>query len=125
MPRLPHLSTLIASLGLLALGATTGCISTNETVYADAPRTKDAFASDKAGRVFYEALATTSSGPGRTEKHTEVNLILIDVERRTVTGPNRLFNEAVAFCDTDRDGTITETEAEIFAHAWPAARRDS
>lgn len=80
------------------------------------------FASDKAGRVFYEALARTSESRPRTEKHTEVNLILIDVEQRTVTGPNRLFNEAVAFCDTNRDGEITEAEADIFAHAWPQTR---
>lgn len=124
MPNSLRFSNLIASLGLLALGATTGCISTNETVYADAPRTKVAFASDKAGRVFYEALATTSSGQGRTEKHTEVNLILIDVEHRTVTGPNRFFNAAVAVCDSDHDGPITEAEAELLAHAWPAARRE-
>jgi hypothetical protein len=115
-------STFLAALGLLALGASTGCISTRETVYSDAPRAKIAFASDKAGRVFYETLSSAPEGRRRTEKHTEVNLILIDVDRRTVTGPNQLFNEAVAFCDTNHDGTITETEAEIFSHAWPAAK---
>lgn len=113
---------LIATLGLLALGASTGCISTHETVYSDEPRAKVSFASDKAGRIFYETLSHTPEGRQRTEKHTEVSLILIDVDRRTVTGPNHLFNEAVAFCDTDHDGVITEAEAEIFAHAWPASR---
>lgn len=100
----------------------TGCISSHETVYADTPRTKVAFASDKAGRLFYEALARSSESRQRTEKHTEVNLILIDVDHRTVAGPNQLFNEAVAFCDTNHDGEITEAEAEIFARAWPQAR---
>lgn len=113
---------LIATLGLLALGASTGCISTHETVYSDAPRAKITFASDKAGRVFYETLSRAPEERQRTEKHTEVSLILIDVDRRTVTGPNHIFNEAVAFCDTDHDGVITETEAEIFSHAWPAAK---
>lgn len=118
-----HLKSIVpAGLLLAALLATTGCISTHETVYADSPRTQVTFASDKAGRVFYEALARTSESRPRTEKHTEVNLILIDVEQRTVTGPNRLFNEAVAFCDTNRDGEITEAEADIFAHAWPQTR---
>lgn len=118
-----HLKTaLLASLGLLALGASAGCISTHETIYSYAPRTKIAFASDKAGRLFYETLSRAPDARKRTEKHTEVSLLLIDVDRRTVTGPNQAFNEAVAFCDTDHDGVITETEAEIFSHAWPTAK---
>ena len=34
---------------------------------------------------------------------------------KTVRGPNTAFNEAVARADTNRDGKITETEANIFA----------
>lgn len=114
--------TLLAALGLLALGATSGCISSHEVVYTDPPRTAVAFDTEKAGRVFYETLARTPDSRRRTEHRVEVDLILIDVERRTVAGPNRLFNEAVAFADTDKNGTITEAEAEIFAGAWSAAR---
>lgn len=110
-------SALLTSLCVLAL-ATTGCISTRETVYSDVERTPVTFASDKAGRVFYEALARAPESTQRTEKRTEVSLILINVDHRTIAGPNRLFNEAVAFCDTNRDGAITEPEAEIFANAW-------
>lgn len=117
-----HKSFVAAGLLLAVLFATTSCISSHETVYADTNRTKVAFASDKAGRIFYEALARASETRPRTEKRTEVNLILIDVEHRTVAGPNRLFNEAVAFCDTNRDGEITEAEADIFAGAWPQVR---
>jgi hypothetical protein len=51
-----------------------------------------------------------------------VNLILIDIDERTVVGPNRRFNEAVAFCDTNHDGEITEIEADIFSAAWPPAK---
>jgi hypothetical protein len=114
----------LASTGLLlaAILATTGCISTHETIYADTVRTKVTFASDRAGRVFYETLTLAPESRPRTEKHTEVNLILIDVDQRTLAGPNRLFNEAVAFCDTNHDGEITEAEADIFAKAWPLAR---
>ena len=116
---------LILSLSLFALGAFTGCISTTETTYTDVERAKISFASDKAGRVFYEALARAPEGRGRTEKRTEVNLILVEVDHRTVAGPNKLFNEAVAICDTNKDGVITETEADIFSSSWPRrSRRD-
>ncbi len=116
-------SRFLLAAGLLAvLSATTGCISTHETVYTDTTRAKVSFASDRAGRVFYETLSRTAESRPRTEKRTEVNLILVDVEHRTVSGPNRVFNEAVAFCDTNRDGEITEAEASIFADAWPRTR---
>ncbi len=111
-----------ATLSLFALGATTGCISSHEVVYTDPPRVAVSFASEKAGRVFYETLSRTPDSRRRSENRVEVDLILIDVERRTVAGPNRHFNDAVAFADTNKDGTITEAEADIFASAWPSAR---
>lgn len=109
---------LLISLGLLALGAGPGCISHTETDYTEPARVKIAFASDKAGLVFYEALQRTPDSRRRTERRTEVNLILIDVEKRVVTGPSAIFNKAVAFADTDHNGEITEAEAEIFSRAW-------
>lgn len=115
-------SSLPVILGLLALAATSGCISSHETVYSDVARVPVAFASDKAGRIFYETLSRTPDSRRRTENRVSVDLIVIDVERRVVGGANRVFNEAVAFADTNRDGTISETEAEIFAGAWPAHR---
>lgn len=114
--------TLLALLGTVALLASTGCISSHETVTSDTARVKVAFATDKAGRLFYETLSHSPGPRPQTERRTEVNLILIEVERRTVAGPNKLFNEAVVFADTDRDGIITETEAEIFVSAWPRHR---
>ena len=113
---------LLAALGLLALAATSGCISSHETVYSDATRVPVAFASEKAGRVFYETLSRTPDSRRRTEKRVAVELIVIDVERRVVGGSNKIFNDAVAFADTNRDGTISDTEADIFASAWPSAR---
>ena len=111
-----------ATLTATALLATTGCISTRETIYTDAPRVQIAFASDRAASTFYEALSRSPRSRQRTEKHTQVNLILIDVEQRTVAGPNQTFNEAVDFCDSDRNGLISEPEANIFAAAWPTAK---
>jgi hypothetical protein len=109
---------LILTFGLLALGASTGCISHTETSYTEPTRDKVSFATEKAGRVFYEALQRTPESRRRTVSRTDVNLILIEVEHRKVTGPNAIFNKAVAFADTDHNGEITETEAEIFARAW-------
>lgn len=110
--------TLFILSGLLALGATSGCISHTVTNYTEPARAKVSFATEKAGRVFYEALQRTPDFRRRTESHTEVNLILIDIENRVVTGPNAIFNKAVAFADTDHNDEITETEADIFARAW-------
>lgn len=114
-------SLLTTALTASVLLVVSGCISTHETVTLDAPRTAVAFASEKAGRLFYETLARQPDSPPREEKRTHVNLILIDVEQRTVVGPNRRFNEAVHFCDTNHDALITETEAEVFSAAWPPA----
>jgi hypothetical protein len=94
-----------------------GCISSHQTITLDAPRTTVAFASEKAGRLFYETLARYSESPPREEKRTHVNFILIDIEKRTIVGPNRRFNEAVNSCDANHDAVITETEAEIFSAA--------
>ncbi|HEY8995287.1 MAG TPA: hypothetical protein VIM71_11535 [Lacunisphaera sp.] len=116
----PH-SLLTATLLGSVLLVASGCISTRETVTVDAPRIAVAFASEKAGRLFYETLARQPDSPPREEKHTHVNFILIDVDQRTLVGPNRRFNEAVTFCDTNHDATITEMEAEVFAANWPPA----
>lgn len=118
----PLPKSLLIALSLLALGATSGCISSHEVVYSDAPRVAIAFETEKAGRVFYETLSRTPDSRRRTENRVSVDLIVIDVERRVVGGANKVFNEAVAFADSNRDGTISETEAEIFAGAWTARR---
>lgn len=91
-----------------------GCISSRSTTYSDVDRAKVAFASERAGRLFYETLSRLPHEQ-REESKNEVSLILVHLERKTVTGPNRFFNQAVERCDTDKDGTITEEEAAIFA----------
>jgi hypothetical protein len=93
-----------------------GCIHHEETVYRDVARTSVEFENDKAARIFYEALNNSSSNKDRTESKTEVQLPLVfHDERRVVSGPNGAFNRAVDACDTNRDGRITEQEAQIFS----------
>lgn len=101
----------LACAGLLA-----GCISHEETVYRDVERVKVQFENDTAARLFYETLSKASAAHGRTESRTEVDVpIVFEHKRRVVSGPNAAFNEAVAICDSNKDGTITEQEARIFA----------
>jgi hypothetical protein len=94
-----------------------GCISHEETVYRDVERAKVEFETEKAARVFYEALSKMPSDE-RGEKETEVSLpIVFHHRKREVTGQNVRFNHAVERCDTNRDGVITEKEAAIFAES--------
>jgi hypothetical protein len=92
-----------------------GCISHERTIYQDAPRSKVEFENDRAARVFYETLS--KAPPNRhSESKTEIAIpIVFDHKRRVVPGQNIMFNDAVAFCDTNQDGKISELEAQIFA----------
>jgi hypothetical protein len=92
-----------------------GCIHHSETTYRDVERVKVQFESEKAGRIFYEALSKMPF-QGCAESHTEVSIPVVFDNCCTVkTGENGKFNEAVRRCDTNKDGVITEAEAEIFA----------
>jgi hypothetical protein len=112
MPRVFRLLPLVVT----AAAAATGCIHTKETTYKDVTRTPVEFETETAGRLFYEALSKRPHGGSRTESSSKVSLPLVfSNEHRVVRGPNAAFNEAVAACDTNKDGRITETEARIFA----------
>jgi hypothetical protein len=100
---------------LASLSLATGCISHQDTTYRDVPRVPVEFENEAAGRIFYEALSKTRP-PRATESHTDVSVpFVFDSKHREVAGPNIAFNDAVARCDTNLDGRITELEAKIFA----------
>lgn len=106
--------TFIAAVAIL--GALSGCITHEETVYRDAPRAKVEFENDTAARVFYEALSRSPSDHGNRESKNEVSIpIVFSYKERVVRGENAAFNDAVMRCDTNQDGRITEKEARIFA----------
>lgn len=93
-----------------------GCIHTQETIVRDEPRMPVSFENEAAGRIFYEALSKMPGSGSHRENSTSVEIpIVFEHTTRTVRGPNTAFNEAVARADTNRDGKITETEANIFA----------
>src|SRR5208282_6351377 len=53
-----------------------GCIDHSETTYRDVERVKVQFETEKAGRIFYEALSKMPF-EGRVESHTEVSIPVI------------------------------------------------
>ena len=94
----------------------TGCISTHKTVVNDEARVSVTFESDAAARLFYETLSRQPNCGQQQESRTQFSIpVVLDVERKVVTGPNQAFNQAVARTDTNHDGVITESEARIFA----------
>src|SRR5580765_1860249 len=89
--------------------AFTGCITHESTVVHDVDRTPVEFENDAAARLFYETLSKMPSRGDRAESTTEVDIpVVFEHKRHVVTGPNTAFNRAVAKCDTNKDGKITE-----------------
>ena len=96
--------------------ALAGCITHESTVVRDVARTKIEFENDAAARIFYETLSRMPTQT-RAESTTEVDIpVVFEHKRHVVTGPNTAFNRAVAECDTNQDGKITEQEAHLFAN---------
>ena len=94
-----------------------GCITHTSTVYRDVERTPVEFESDAAARLFYETLSKKFKPQNHSESTVKVELpIIFEHESKVVSGRNMEFNEAVAACDTNKDGKITEQEARIFAN---------
>jgi hypothetical protein len=94
-----------------------GCITHQQVVYQDVERTRVEFESDAAARLFYETLSKSSATKNHSESTTTVTIpIVFQHERKVVPGRNYEFNQAVADCDSNKDGIITEQEARIFAN---------
>lgn len=94
-----------------------GCITHKSVVYHDVERVKVSFESDAAARLFYETLTRNPTNQRYSESTTTVALPLVfEHEQKSVAGPNLRFNDAVAVCDSNKDGVITELEARIFAN---------
>ena len=95
----------------------TGCISHTSVEYRDATRTAVEFESDAAARLFYETLSKGGGGrrDSTEEWHVEIPFVF-DHHGSVQPGRNVAFNQAVAACDTNKDGKITEAESRIFAN---------
>lgn len=100
----------------LVIAVSSGCISSEKTIFRDADRMKVDFENDTAGRLFYETLNKTSTRHNRSESNTEISLpIIFERKVHTVDGDNLFFNQAVRRCDSNADSKITELEARIFS----------
>lgn len=100
----------------IVLTMLSGCINHDQTVYRNPERMKVEFESEKAARIFYETLSKTSLPSSRRESTTSVEIpVVFSHHSRVVEGENVAFNNAVKQCDTNKDGKITELEAQILA----------
>ncbi|MFM2294952.1 MAG: hypothetical protein RLZZ350_1365 [Verrucomicrobiota bacterium] len=103
-------------LSLLSVGLC-GCIAHKSVVYHDVERAKIEFESDAAARLFYETLSKRSESNRHEETTTTISIpIIFQSEEKALPGANVKFNDAVAVCDANKDGRITELEARIFAN---------
>src|SRR5581483_1260499 len=99
----------LAAVGAAALS---GCITHESTVVRDVDRAPVQFENDAAARIFYETLSKMPAPRDRAESTTTIDIpVVFEHKRHVVTGPNTAFNRAVAACDTNKDGKITEQEA--------------
>ena len=102
---------------LLAISAILpSCVSV--TKIKDEDRTKVRFANTRAARVFYEA-ALLPHGPNQNGHGTVCIGAWSPIVVRTKETGNVLFNKAVQSADANRNGLISQSEAEKFAAAQP------
>jgi hypothetical protein len=106
-------SLIIALAASLALS---GCVTV--TKLKDEDRTRVRFANARAAQVFYEA-ALLPHGPNRNGRGMACIGGWSPISVRTTETKNVSFNKAVRTADTNRDGLISQSEAEKFAAAQP------
>ena len=111
------LSTSLSLLAAIGCWVTcSGCINFHETVYREQNRVPVQFESPEAADTFYEAMNRPEFRNLHSESHFGVHLPLVFDHSRTVkVGENMIFNHAVIAADTNKDQTVSASEAEIFA----------
>ena len=92
-----------------------GCLtlfSKTEVVRSEEPRRRVKFENPQAAETFHTAVKQMNGGMGGA--HLGVPFVTLYARHRQLSESAK-FNDAVARCDTDQDGTITVAEAAIFA----------
>jgi hypothetical protein len=122
--QITHMNKTHTLIILLAVSAILpGCVTV--TKIKDEDRTKVRFSSTRAAQVFYEA-ALLPHGPNRNGRGSVcvgVGLQSPYSVRTKETG-NVFFNKAVHSADANRNGVISQSEAEKFAAAQPETETD-
>jgi hypothetical protein len=109
----------------LAVFLLVSCVSVQKTSYQDAPLAGTTFESEKASSTFYQAvLAEKFPAKGPNTTLTLFVPLPFSYYHRDRQSSNVMLNAALAQADTDKNGVITEDEANAFA-AGLAAKREA
>lgn len=103
------------ALAVASLAALPGCLtvfSKTEVVRGEEARRPIRFESPQAAETFNKAMKDQSAHLGGTR--LGVPFVTLYSKNRTLS-ESAHFNDCITRCDTDQDGTITASEATIFA----------
>ncbi len=106
---------LAAGLAVVSLLFVPGCLtlySKTEVVRGEEPRRPISFENAQAAEVFQKAMKEKSPCMGGID--ISIPFITLYSKERQLSD-SAFFNECVYRCDTNQDGIITVSEAEIFA----------
>lgn len=101
-----------------AVTAQTGCItlfSKTEYVRSEESRRPVRFECQETANSFHDAYKNRTREVGGS--YAGVPFVTVYSKHRKLSEV-AAWNDAVAKCDTDQDGTITQVEAEVFSK-WP------
>ena len=104
-----------AALAVASLALLPGCLtlfSKTEVVRGEEPRRPIRFENPQAADAFNTAMKEKTADLGGT--HVGVPFVTLYSKNRHLSDSAH-FNDCVARCDTDQDGTITYIEAAVFA----------
>jgi hypothetical protein len=106
---------LAAGLAVVSISIMPGCLtlySKKEVVRGEEVRRPITFESAQAAEIFQKAMKDKSPSLGGTD--ISIPFITLYSRERELSD-SAFFNDCVIRCDTNQDGIITMTEAQIFA----------
>jgi hypothetical protein len=109
-----HARFLAAAVAVVALALLPGCLtlfSKTEVVRGEESRRPVRFENPQAADAFTTAMKDKSQSLGAT--HFGIPFVTFYAKDRQLS-ESAHFNDCVARCDTDQDGTITYIEAKMF-----------
>ena len=106
---------LAAGLAVASISFAPGCLtlySKTEVVRGEEPRRPISFENAQAAETFQKAMRDKSPSLGGID--ISIPFVTLYSKERQLSD-SAFFNLCVMRCDTNQDGMITQTEAEIFA----------
>lgn len=103
---------------LLLIPLLSGCVTfyhKSETVRKDEGRKAVEFENENAATVFHNAVRHSGKNSDKTD-NTRVGVPFVTFYSKTsVISENAWYNDQITLCDTNGDGTITESEARVYS----------